>query len=83
MEVDRESGKLLQHWAKREQFKGDPLKGAVQKLKDDQKRLENWFSTAQGQLEAQKKRALERFEQERQRIAREGDTSRPPNPMDD
>ena len=83
VEVDRESGRVLQHWAKHERPKGDPLKHAVDKLKADQARLENWFVTAQDQLEAQKKRALERFEAERQRIAREGDTSRPPNPLDD
>ncbi|MCX5788363.1 MAG: hypothetical protein NTX64_07670 [Elusimicrobia bacterium] len=83
IEVDRESGKLIEHWTKQERPKGDPLQAAVEKLKTDQAKLENWFSTAQGQMEAQKKKARERFEAEARRIAREGDTSRPPNPMDD
>ena len=56
MEVDRESGKLLEHWTKQERPKGDPLQAAVEKLKSDQAKLENWFSTAQGQMEAQKGR---------------------------
>ena len=66
IEVDRESGRIIEHWTKQERPKGDPLQAAVEKLKTDQAKLENWFSTA-----------------EARRIAREGDTSRPPNPMDD
>ena len=82
LEVDRESGKLLQHWAKQDRPKGDLFKHALEKLKSDQAKLENWFSGAAKELEAKKKQAQDRFEKERQRILREGDTSRPPNPFD-
>lgn len=82
IEVDRESGKVARHWTKRERPKGDPLKHAVAKLKADEERLGSYFANAAKELAAKKKQALEKFEAERQRILREGDTSRPPGPFD-
>ncbi len=83
IEADRESGKVLQHWAKREAaVPGDPLKAAMEKLEADKKKRENFFSNAKQALEARKREAMEKFEKERRRIAEEGDNTPPPRPFD-
>ena len=84
LEVEREDGKVVQRWAKPEKpaAGGDPIKAALAKLEADKKKRENILKNAAGALEDEKKRAMEKFEKEKERIKREKDTSRPPHPFD-
>lgn len=84
LEVEREGGKVVQRWEKQAKAKpgGDPIKAALAKLEEDKKKRAKLLSGAAEAIEAEKKRALEKFEKEKERIKRENDTSRPPHPFD-
>ncbi len=83
LEVERENGKVVQQWKKAEPAPGgDALKAALAKLESDKQRRQQIFSTAKESMEEQKRKALEKFEKEKERIKRENDTSRPPGPFD-
>lgn len=85
IEARREDGRVVQHWAKPKKparSTGDPLKDALEKLKADKERREKYLADPNAVLEEQKRKARERFEAEKKRVAEEGDTSRPPSPFD-
>jgi uncharacterized Zn finger protein (UPF0148 family) len=84
MEVRREDGKLVQHWAKPVKAKeaADLLQAAKERLEADKKKREKYLEGAKDLLKDEKRRLEEKFQQEKERIRREGDTSRPPNPFD-
>jgi hypothetical protein len=83
LEVDAGSGKVVNKWdAKKKSASGDSMKDAFEKLKADQEKRKNFFETAKEELERRKREADEKFEREKERINREGDVSRPPNPFD-
>jgi hypothetical protein len=81
----REDGKVVAHWAKpRPAAKGgeDPLKAATDRLKAEKAKRANFLDDAKARLENEKRELEERFRKERERVHREGDTSRPPSPFD-
>jgi len=83
IEVEKKTGKVLRHWEKPMVKEGaDQMKDALEKIKDNKSRLDDYFSKAQGEMERKKKELLENFEKEKKRIKDSGDTSRPINPMD-
>jgi hypothetical protein len=84
MEVQREDGKLVQHWAKPVKGKEaeNLLKTAAERLKADKAKRDKYLEGAKGMLQDEKRRLEEKFQQGKERIRREGDTGRPPNPFD-
>ncbi|OGS06466.1 MAG: hypothetical protein A2270_07205 [Elusimicrobia bacterium RIFOXYA12_FULL_51_18] len=83
IEVEKKTGKVLRHWEKPMVKEGsDQMKDALEKIKDNKSRLDDYFSKARGEMERKKKELLENFEKEKKRIKDSGDTSRPINPMD-
>ncbi|TPW18418.1 MAG: hypothetical protein FD126_3452 [Elusimicrobia bacterium] len=82
LEVERDGGKVVQKWAKREKPAGDPLKAALEKIEADKRRRANFFVNAKDEIEARKKATHDKFEEERRRIIRENDNSPPPRPFD-
>ena len=83
IEVEKKTGKVLRHWEKPVVKEGgDQIKDALDKIKQDHARLENYFSKAQGDMEKKKKDLLDNFEKEAKRIKDSGDTSKPFNPLD-
>ncbi|MBI5884092.1 MAG: hypothetical protein HZB91_13435 [Elusimicrobia bacterium] len=84
LEVLRENGKVLQHWAKplAKDKDGDPIKAATAKMKAEKERLSKLLDGAKDALAEQRKAAMEKFEREKERIKREGDDSPPPRPFD-
>ncbi|TPW17935.1 MAG: hypothetical protein FD126_3548 [Elusimicrobia bacterium] len=82
LEARRDDGKVMGHWTKLLKKEGDPIKAAAEKLKAEKERHKNLLSGASAMIEEQKRRALEKFDKERERVERENDTSRPPSPFD-
>lgn len=85
IEARSEDGRVVQHWAKPKTGKpssGDPLKDALEKLKADKEKRDRYMANPSAILEEQKRKARDRFEAEKKRVAEEGDTSRPPSPFD-
>ncbi|MBI5624456.1 MAG: hypothetical protein HY924_11815 [Elusimicrobia bacterium] len=84
LEVLRENGKVLQHWAKplAKDQGGDPIKAATERMKAEKERLSKYLDGAKDVLADQKKAAMEKFEREKERIKREKDDSPPPRPFD-
>ncbi|MCK4935328.1 MAG: hypothetical protein KAR84_00630 [Elusimicrobiales bacterium] len=83
IEVERKTGKVVKHWAKPKLKKGeDPFKKALEGIKANENKLDDYFSGAQNSMEDKKKELLDKFEKEKKRIKDSGDTSKPINPMD-
>lgn len=83
IEVEKKTGKVLRHWEKPQIKEGaDPMKDALEKIKNDKSRLDDYFSKARGSMEEKKKELLDKFEKVKKRIKDSGDNSRPINPMD-
>ena len=83
IEVEKKTGKVLRHWEKPAVKEGgDQMREALEKIKSDKSRLDDYFSKAQGELEQKKKELSDKFEKEKKRIIDSGDRSRPVNPMD-
>ena len=83
IEAIRESGRVIQHWKKAEKSaSGDPIKDGQERLKAEKERLSKLLSNPGKILEEQKRQAMEKFDREKERIKREGDTTRPPHPFD-
>ncbi len=83
IEAVRETGRVIETWKKAEKSKtGDPIKDGQLRLKEEKERLSKLLSNPGKILEDQKRQAMEKFEREKERIKREGDTSRPPHPFD-
>ena len=83
IEVEKKTGKVLRHWEKPVVKEGgDQMKEALEKIKNNKSKLDDYFSNAKGSMDAKKKELLDKFEKEKKRIKDSGDTSRPINPMD-
>jgi predicted nuclease with TOPRIM domain len=83
IEVEKKTGKVLRHWEKPVTKEGsDQMKDALEKIKTDKSKLEDYFSKAQGDMEKKKRELLDTFEKEAKRIKDSGDNSKPLNPMD-
>ena len=83
IEVEKKTGKVINHWEKPKLKKGeDPFKKALEGIKDNKNKLDDYFSGAKNSMEDKKKELLDKFEKEKKRIKDTGDTSKPINPMD-
>ena len=83
IEVDSRTGKVLKHWEKPAVKPGaDPMQEALEKMKADKARLNDYFSNAGKSLEDKKKELEDKFQKEKKRIEESGDTSKPENPFD-
>ncbi len=83
IEVERRTGKVLQHWDKLEKKAGvDPFAEALEKRKAEKSRLDKYFSQAPSSLQEHKKELLDQFEQEKKKVNDAGPVERPVNPLD-
>lgn len=83
IEIDKKSGKIIKHFTKPEVKDGvDPMQAALEKIKQDKNRLNDYFLSAGQTLKDKEKKLAEQFENEKKRIQESGDNSRPVNPMD-
>lgn len=83
MEIDSESGQIIQKWSPKEKSKtGDTMGDALKKLEEGKKRRENLLEIKKGELEGQKKRIEDAFRKEVDRVKKEGIKDAPQNPFD-
>ncbi len=83
IEVERRTGKVVKHWEKPKLKKGeDPFKKALEDIKKNENKLDDYFLGAKTSMDDKKKELLDKFEKEKKRIIDSGDTSKPINPMD-
>jgi hypothetical protein len=83
LEIERNTGKVVQTWAKLEKKAGgDIFADTLKKRKEEKEKLGKYFSQAPSSLQQHKKELMDKFEQEKKRVKESGDTSRPINPMD-
>lgn len=85
LEARRQDGRVMQHWKKALKAQaegGDPIKAAQERMKAEKERLSKLLENPGKIIEEQKRRALEKFELEKERIIRENDNSAPPHPFD-
>ncbi len=83
LEVVKNTGKVINHWAKPEiGGGGDIVKEALKKQAEEKLRLEEYFKTAPDSLSKKSKKLDDLFEAEKKRIHKEKDYDRPDNPFD-
>lgn len=82
IEADSEHGKVVQHWEKTKSASGDSLKDALDRMKQEKEKRNQYFASAKDVLEEQKKKTREKFEKEKERVRKEGDSAPPPRPFD-
>lgn len=83
MEVNAETGDVLQKWAPGEESsEKDKMKAALTKLSEGKKRRENLFDQKKQELEGQKKQIEDLFKQEVERVKKEGVKENPLKPFD-
>ncbi len=83
MEVDSETGKVLQKWAHDTKgSKGDKMSSALQKLQDDKAKRSGLFNLKKEELEDQKKNAADVFKKQVEKVKKEGVTEKPLSPFD-
>ena len=82
LEVERESGKVVGKWEAQKGGSGDKMKDAIERMKAEKAKRDKFFENAAQEMDRRKKEANDKFEQEKERLKKEGDVSRPPNPFD-
>ena len=83
LEVEVKTGKVIQSWKKSDLKQSkDFIKDALKKQEKDKSRLDKYFEGAGSEMEKRKKDLFKKFEQEKKRIHKEKDYSRPDNPLD-
>jgi hypothetical protein len=84
MEVDSETGDVVNKWAKAERdvSGGDKIQNALQKLGDAKKNRETLFDKKKNELEGQKKKIEQSFREEIEKAKREGPAKKPFTPFD-
>jgi hypothetical protein len=83
MEIDTESGEILQKWSPKEKTdSGDKMGDALKKLEDDKKRRVDLLEKKKGELADQKKKLEDVFRKEVDRVKKEGVKDQPPRPFD-
>ena len=71
IEVEKKTGKVLRHWEKPAVKEGGgQMREALEKIKSDKSRLDDYFSKAQGELEQKKKELSEKFEKEKEEFTK-------------
>jgi hypothetical protein len=83
MEVDVETGEVVQKWSPQERASGeDKMEAALKKLEQDKKRRVSLFDEKKGELDDQKKKIEDAFRKEVDRVKKEGVKDAPPRPFD-
>jgi hypothetical protein len=83
MEVDSETGDILQKWSPQEKAEGgDRMESALKKLEDQKKKRVSLFEEKKGELEGQKKKLEDAFKKEVDRVKKEGVKDAPLRPFD-
>jgi hypothetical protein len=83
--VDASTGKVVQHWEAKKKAaasSGGGLADAIAKMKADDEKRKTLFQDTQKEIERKKREADAVFEKEKERIKRDKDVTRPPNPFD-
>jgi hypothetical protein len=82
MEVNAETGEVVQKWQPSEQAPGDKMSSALKKIGDDKKRRETLFDAKRNEIEGQKKDVENLFQKEVEKAKREGVKENPLKPFD-
>jgi hypothetical protein len=83
MEIDTETGEVVQKWSPQEKAAGgDKMEAALKKLNDAKKQRVSLFEKKKDELESQKKKIEDAFKKEVDRIKKEGVKDAPPRPFD-
>jgi len=82
MEIDTESGEILQKWSPKEKESGDKMGNALKKLDDAKKRRVGLLDKMKAELEDQKKKNEDVFKKEVDRVKKDGLKDAPPRPFD-
>jgi uncharacterized protein YpuA (DUF1002 family) len=84
MEIDTESGELINKWSHEERSQGaeDKMSSALKKIEQDKKKRATLFDKTKGELEGQKKKLEESFREQVERAKKEGTPEKPFRPFD-
>jgi hypothetical protein len=83
MEIDTETGEVVQKWSPQEKAAGgDRMEAALKKLEDAKKRRVSLFDQKKEELEGQKKKIEDAFKKEVDRVKKEGVKDAPLRPFD-
>jgi len=84
LEISTETGQIIDKWASGESLPAsdDKLSSVMKKLEDAKKKRATLFDQTKGQLETQKKKAESTFQEEVERVKKEGMKEKPANPFD-
>ncbi len=83
MEVDTESGEIVQKWSPKEKGEeGDKMGNALKKLDEAKKRRVGLLDKMKSELEDQRKKNEDVFKKEVDRVKKEGVKDAPPRPFD-
>ena len=84
MEVDSETGFVLKKWAPSEKpiNDGDKMSAALKKLEEDKKKREGLFDKTREGLSGQKKKLEQAFQDEVEKVKKEGVKENPLRPFD-
>lgn len=83
LEIERRTGKIIKRWAKPEESADkDIMQAGLDKLEADKARLEAYFSSAGQSMQEHEAKLAKLFDEEKERIEKSGDTSKPQIPFD-
>jgi len=84
MEVKSESGDVIQKWSSKDRLGegGDKMSFALKKLEDAKKRRASLFDIQKEELEGQKKKSEQSFQQAVEKAKKEGVSENPIRPFD-
>lgn len=82
MEVNAESGEVIQKWEPSKETPVDKMSSALKKIGEGKKRRETLFDAKKNEIEGQKKEVENLFRQEVEKVKREGVKENPFKPFD-
>ncbi len=82
MEVNAETGEVVQKWEASTDTPTDKMSSALKKIVDGKKRRETLFESKKSEIEGQKKDVENLFRQEVEKAKREGVKENPLKPFD-
>lgn len=82
MEVDAETGAVLQKWPASEKTDGDRMTAALKRMEDDKKKRKDLFNLKRGELDDQKKRLASDFQKKLEKAKEEGPDDTAIRPFD-
>ena len=84
MEIDAESGKMLKKWAAAEKLppNQDKMQAALQKLEEEKRKRATILDDTRHRLVNEKKKTEKLFQQQVEKVKKEGVSENPLNPFD-